>query len=162
MKIFIKEDESKYEKRRKKSNYGMNMLQLNPNHFSGVALFELKVAFRQLAIAAKDQKLSDHLDIEVQFRNQEDLLAPDVASRIQHNIMWYNSPFGNNKRLALIKINALGYVKSHICYINDPAWIERLQSRLVSDPNDGGLKDARHEDSKIIISDSTLRSLLPS
>ena len=32
---------------------------------------------------------------------------------------------------------------------------------LVSDPNDGGLKDARDEDGKIIISDSTLRSLLP-
>ena len=32
---------------------------------------------------------------------------------------------------------------------------------LVSDPNDSGLKDARDEDDKIIISDSTLRSLLP-
>ena len=32
---------------------------------------------------------------------------------------------------------------------------------LVSDPNDGGLKDARDEDGKTIISDSTLRSLLP-
>ena len=31
----------------------------------------------------------------------------------------------------------------------------------VSDPNDGGLKYARDEDDNIIISDSTLRSLLP-
>ena len=31
----------------------------------------------------------------------------------------------------------------------------------MSDPNDGGLKDARDEDGKIIISDSTLRLLLP-
>ena len=31
----------------------------------------------------------------------------------------------------------------------------------MSDPNDGGLKDARDEDCEIIISDSTLRSLLP-
>ena len=30
-----------------------------------------------------------------------------------------------------------------------------LHNNLVSDPNDGGLKDARDEDSKIIISDST-------
>ena len=36
-----------------------------------------------------------------------------------------------------------------------------LHNSLVSDPNDGGLKDARDEDGKIIISDSTLRSLLP-
>ena len=35
-------------------------------------------------------------------------------------------------------------------------------STLVGDPNDGGLKDARDEDGKIIISDSTLRSLFPS
>ena len=36
-----------------------------------------------------------------------------------------------------------------------------LYNSLVSDPNDGGLKDARDEYGKIIISDSTLRSLLP-
>ena len=32
-----------------------------------------------------------------------------------------------------------------------------LHNSLVSDPNDGGLKDARDENGKIIISDSTLR-----
>ena len=35
-----------------------------------------------------------------------------------------------------------------------------LHNSLVSDPNDGGMKDGRNEDSKIIISDSTLRLLL--
>ena len=39
--------------------------------------------------------------------------------------------------------------------------VRELHNSLVSDPNDGGLKDARYEDGKIIISDSTLRSLLP-
>ena len=39
--------------------------------------------------------------------------------------------------------------------------IRELHNRLVSDPNDGGLKFARHEDGNIIISDSNLRSLLP-
>ena len=39
--------------------------------------------------------------------------------------------------------------------------IRELHNSLVSDPNDGGLKDARDEYGKIIISDSTLRSLLP-
>ena len=47
-----------------------------------------------------------------------------------------------------------------------PKWLlqvsfRELHNSLVSDPNDGGLKDARDEDGKIIISDSTLRSLLP-
>ena len=36
-----------------------------------------------------------------------------------------------------------------------------LYNSLVSDTNDGGLKYARNEDDNIIISDSTLRSLLP-
>ena len=39
--------------------------------------------------------------------------------------------------------------------------VRELHNSLVSDPNDGGLKDARDEDDNIIISDSTLRSLLP-
>ena len=39
--------------------------------------------------------------------------------------------------------------------------VRELHNNLVSDPNYGGLKDARDEDGKIIISDSTLRSLLP-
>ena len=39
--------------------------------------------------------------------------------------------------------------------------VRELHNSLVSDPNYGGLKDARDEDGKIIISDSTLRSLLP-
>ena len=39
--------------------------------------------------------------------------------------------------------------------------IRELHNSLVSDPNYGGLKDAMDEDGKIIISDSTLRSLLP-
>ena len=39
--------------------------------------------------------------------------------------------------------------------------VRELHNSLVSDPNDGGLKDARDEDGKIIISDYTLCSLLP-
>ena len=39
--------------------------------------------------------------------------------------------------------------------------VRKLHNSLVSDPNDGGLKYSRDEDGKIIISDSTLRSLVP-
>ena len=39
--------------------------------------------------------------------------------------------------------------------------VRELHNSLVSDPNDGGLKDARDEYGKIIISDSTLHLLLP-
>ena len=40
------------------------------------------------------------------------------------------------------------------------ASIRELYNRLVSDTNDGGIKDSRYEDNNIIISDSTLHSLL--
>ena len=40
-------------------------------------------------------------------------------------------------------------------------YVRELNNSLVSYPNDGGLKDASDEDGKIIISDYTLRSLLP-
>ena len=39
--------------------------------------------------------------------------------------------------------------------------VRELYHSLVSDPSVGGIKDARDEDDNIIISDSTLRSLLP-
>ena len=38
--------------------------------------------------------------------------------------------------------------------------VRELHNSLVNDPNNGGLKDSRDEDGKIIISDSTLHSLL--
>ena len=47
VKRVIEEDEAEDEKRRKKANYRLNMLQLNPKQLSGVALFEHQVAFRQ-------------------------------------------------------------------------------------------------------------------
>ena len=39
--------------------------------------------------------------------------------------------------------------------------VRELHNILVSDPNDGGLKYAREKDGNIVISDSTLRSMLP-
>ena len=39
--------------------------------------------------------------------------------------------------------------------------VRELYNSLVSDPNGGGIKDARDEYGKIIISDSKLRALLP-
>ena len=39
--------------------------------------------------------------------------------------------------------------------------VRELHNILESDPNNGGLKDAREKDDNIIISDSTLHSLLP-
>ena len=40
-------------------------------------------------------------------------------------------------------------------------YVRELHNSRVSDPNDGGTKDARYEDDNMIISDSTLYSLLP-
>ena len=40
-------------------------------------------------------------------------------------------------------------------------YVREMNNSLVSDPNDGGLKDARDEYDNIIISDYTWRSMLP-
>ena len=40
-------------------------------------------------------------------------------------------------------------------------YVREIHNRLISDPNYGGLKDARNEDDNVIISNSTLSSLLP-
>ena len=50
--------------------------------------------------------------------------------------------------------------KHLILQIKQCALIHILNS-LISDPNDGGMKDAEDENGKIIISDSTLSLLLP-
>ena len=39
--------------------------------------------------------------------------------------------------------------------------VRELHNIIVSDPNDGGIKDSRGEDDNIIITDSTLFSLFP-
>ena len=39
-------------------------------------------------------------------------------------------------------------------------FVREMHNILVSDPNDGGIRDAKDEDDNIIISDSTLRPLL--
>ena len=39
--------------------------------------------------------------------------------------------------------------------------VRELHNSRVSNPNDGGLKEARYDGDNIIISDSTLRSLFP-
>ena len=70
------------------------------------------------------------MDIEVLGRHQEDLLAPNVASRIKHRIMREIFDFGNNERLDQRKLDDLGYVKCHSCFINDTAWIKRLRSGI--------------------------------
>ena len=39
--------------------------------------------------------------------------------------------------------------------------VQELHNSLINDPLDGGIKEARYAENNIIISDSTLRSLLP-
>ena len=40
-------------------------------------------------------------------------------------------------------------------------YAQELYNRLVNNPEDGGIKEARDADDNIIISESTLRSLFP-
>ena len=92
---------------------------------------------------------------------------------------------GHSKINEKIKLNLYTWIKRHPQVVKSPIYnyclkvllddqtepqifpklllqvsLRELNNSLVSDPNDGGLKDARGEYGKIIISDSTLLSLL--
>ena len=106
------------------------MFQLKTKEISGLSLFDHQVDFRQQEIAVKYHKLNDKLEIEVLGRHQEYFLAPDVVTRIQHNIMQEIGALSNKKRLTQRKFDSLRYANYHSCYINEPNHIERLQSIL--------------------------------
>jgi hypothetical protein len=98
---------------------------------SGLVLFEHQVAFRQCAISSKDHKISNHMDVEVRGKHQNDVLSPSLVKTIQQNIMREIGASVITERLAKRKLDALGYIKSHSCFINDPERMERICSKLL-------------------------------
>ena len=118
------------EETRKKADAGLSSFKLNPGGMSGLELFEHQVAFRQRTFGDEDQKISAHLDVSPRNKHQRDMMTSDFARKVQHNIMKEIGASGGTERLAQRKIDALGYIKSHSCFINDPQRMEKLKSKL--------------------------------
>ena len=75
-----------------------------------------------------------------------------------HHPQVVQSPIAND----FLKVKIYGYTEPQIVpKLLLQVSVRELHNNLVSDTKDGGLKEARYEDDNIIISDSTLRSLLP-
>ena len=75
-----------------------------------------------------------------------------------HNPQVVQSPIVND----CLKVNIDGHTEPQlVSKLLLHVSVRELHNSLVSDPVDGGLKEARDTENNIIISDSTLRSLLP-
>ena len=74
-----------------------------------------------------------------------------------HHPQVVKSPIFND----FLKVNIDGHTEPQL-FPNFLLWVsvQELHKRLVSDTEDGGIKEARDVENNIIISDSTLRSLL--
>ena len=131
MKRVVAQEEAEAEEQRAKADVGLNMLLLKPENLSGSALFEHMVMYCQRAVLRKEQNISKYLNVEFRGKHQEDIMAHAAARRLQHNIMREIGSSGSVEKLAKRKLDALGYIKSHSCFINDPTRIERLRSKLL-------------------------------
>ena len=77
---------------------------------------------------------------------------------ILHHPQVVQSPIVND----CLKVNIDGHNEPQLVPIFLlQVYIRELHKKLVSDTDNGGLKEARYAENNIIISDSTLRSLLP-
>ena len=75
-----------------------------------------------------------------------------------HHPQVFKSPIFND----ILKVNIDDHTKPQMVpkLLLQVSVIE-LHNKIVSDTDNGGIKEARDEDDNIIISDSTLRSILP-
>ena len=75
-----------------------------------------------------------------------------------HHPQVVQSPIFND----CLKVNIYGHTRpQNVPILLLQMFVRELNNSLVSYPKDGGLKEARNAENNIIISDSTLRSLLP-
>ena len=85
-------------------------------------------------------------------------ISKSLYNWIIHHPQFLQSPIANDG----LKVKIDGYTEPQLvpkCLLQ--VSVRELHNNLVSSTRDGGPKESRDEDDKIIISDSTLRSLLP-
>ena len=87
-----------------------------------------------------------------------DQIKKSLYNWIMHNPQVVQSQIFNG----CLKVNIYGHTELQLVPNKLLQFsIRKLHNILVSDPVDGGLKEARNAENNIIISDSTLRSLFP-
>ena len=143
----VEDEEAEAEEKRVKADHGLTMLKRVPDHLSGMELFEHQVRFRQRHYGKDGNIISAHLMVSPRGKFQNNMLAPDFASSVQHHIM-RDIGTGGTERLSQRKLDCLGYIKSHSCFVNDPKRMDRLRSRLELARSLEDVKEFDDEDAK--------------
>jgi len=118
---------------RKKATTGLHMMQRNPDGLKGMDLFEHQVAFRQRAYSKRESehKISDSLACSPRTSHQRSLMSVDYHLKIQGDLMADSGEAGFSlQKAAQVRLDNLGLVKNHSCFINNPKRIELLEQRL--------------------------------
>ena len=96
-------------------------------------LFEHQVAFRQLAYSKRESehKISDSLACSPHTSHQRSLMSLDYHLKIQGDLMADSGEAGFSlQKAAQVRLDNLGLVKNHSCFINNPKRIKLLEQRL--------------------------------
>ena len=112
------------------------MYELHPKGLKGKPHFDHMVAMRQRKYAdkQKDHKISDYLHIHLPMNwytdNARDLFKFKYHNVLESNVLKSVGNGGNKLYTARARLNNLGCVKSHCCFVNNPERLDRLKKRL--------------------------------
>ena len=119
------------ESNRKKAIDGLKVMSFKSS-LTGIARFNHLVRYRQIKYSKNenDHKISDSLACSPRTNHQRDLMSIDYHLRMQGDL-WNDIAGGVTlEKAAQVRLDNLGMVKSHGCFLNDPLRLERLQARL--------------------------------
>jgi hypothetical protein len=116
-----------------KANTGLYMMHRNPNGVKGMDLFEHRIAFRQRAYSKRESKhkISDSLACSSRTSHQRSLMSLDYHLKIQGDLMADSGEAGFSlQKAAQVRLDNLGLVKNHSCFVNNQNHIKLLEQRL--------------------------------
>jgi hypothetical protein len=118
---------------REKANTGLLMMRRNPNGVKGMDLFEHQVAFCTKAYSKRESKhkISDSLACSPRTSHQRSPMSLNYHLKIQGDLMADSREAGFSfEKAAQVRLDKLGLVKNHSCFINNPKRIKLLEQRL--------------------------------
>ena len=95
-------------------------------------LFDHQVAFRcrKYAKNPAEHKISDVLMCSPRNKHQRMLMEVDYASKVEVDVMNDVHVGHSKKKAASVRLDNLGQIKSHSCFVNNPERMERLKTKL--------------------------------
>jgi hypothetical protein len=109
------------------------MMQCNPDGVKGIDLFEHQIAFHQRAYSKRESehKISDSLACSPRTSHQRSLMSLDYHLKIQGVLMAESGEAGfSSQKAAQVRLDNLGLVKNHSCFVNNQNHIKLLIQRL--------------------------------